>query len=604
MVSKKTRCVMTLKSKLILLIIPLVLLPAVLLTYTFYRSTQNDLKVKIQESLGTTQKAYINAIESTKIKGLNYAAFLANDNSIKEAVSYAAMTDDNQSILDILVKYYKVLDLNNIEFTNKEGVVLARGHKPEKSGDSKKDFPFTKKVMSGQVNTWDYEIGKNGITLKFGSPTFEGDEFTGFVGYGYYINNSFLKSIGDVANAELAFILKNNKNLVAATNEAIGLQDFNGDFLEESFTGQERIELKREIGGQIYAAMYLPIIDGNKQVFGSMGIFKDITRDIESQKRNLIFSASLIFSAVLLALIIALYVIRSIVTPFNVSIKRMEDSAGNVSLASQQIASGSHELAEGSSEQAAALEETASSMEELASMSRQNADNSVKADGLMQETHSVVNSSNESMTDLTISMEDISTSSQEASKIVKTIDDIAFQTNLLALNAAVEAARAGEAGAGFAVVADEVRNLAMRAAEAAKNTAELIDGIVSKVNNGSELVNETNTKFSQVSGSTNDVASLIKEISAASNDQAEGIGQVNKALSEMDAVVQRVAANAEEFSGASEEMNAQVEQMGIAVGEMKVLLVAGKHNRSGEGVSPVEAEGLQSETDNHFYLPD
>ncbi len=595
---KENKYALTLKSKLILLIIPLVLLPAVLLTYTFYRNTQANLKIQIQDSLETTKKSYINAIEATKIKGLNYASFLANDNSIKESVSYAAMTDDNQSLLDILVKYYKALDLNNIEFTNKEGVVLARGHKPEKSRDSKKDFPFTKKVLNDRVKTWDYEIGKNGITLKFGSPTFEEEEFTGFVGYGYYINNSFLEKISSVANAEMAFILKKTKNIVAVTNKKIVLQDFNADFLEEGFAGTEHIELKRNIGGQIYAAMYLPILDGNKKVFGTMGIFKDITVEIERQKRNLIFSTSLIAIAILLGLAIALYVIRSIVTPFNQSIELINDSADNVTRASDQIASGSHELAEGSSEQAAALEETASAMEELASMARQNADNSVHANELMQEAHTVVSTSNKSMSDLIVSMEDISKSSAEASKIVKTIDDIAFQTNLLALNAAVEAARAGEAGAGFAVVADEVRNLAMRAAEAAKNTAELIEIIVSQVNNGSDLVNKTNKNFSQVSGRTDDVAGLIGEISSASNDQADGIGQVNKALSEMDAVVQRVAATAEEYSSTSEEMNLQIEQMALAISEMKILLVGEKH------VSSVNTANKRPESNNQLALPE
>jgi len=169
-------------------------------------------------------------------------------------------------------------------------------------------------------------------------------------------------------------------------------------------------------------------------------------------------------------------------------------------------------------------------------------------------------------------MDEISKASDETSKIIKTIDEIAFQTNLLALNAAVEAARAGEAGAGFAVVADEVRNLAMRAADAAKNTAELIEGTVKKVGDGTNLVNTTNEAFGKVAVSASKVGELVAEIASASNEQSQGISQVNTAVTEMDKVVQQNAANAEESASASEEMNAQAEQMKSMVNELGELV--------------------------------
>jgi methyl-accepting chemotaxis protein len=210
-------------------------------------------------------------------------------------------------------------------------------------------------------------------------------------------------------------------------------------------------------------------------------------------------------------------------------------------------------------------------------MTRQNADNASQADGLMKEANQVVAQANESMMKLTGSMQEITKASEETSKIIKTIDEIAFQTNLLALNAAVEAARAGEAGAGFAVVADEVRNLAMRAAESAKDTAALIEGTVKKVSDGSELVTRTNEAFTQVAGSTSKVGELIGEIAAASNEQAQGIGQVNTAVSEMDKVTQTNAANAEESASASEEMSAQSEQLKEMINEL-LIMVGGRGN--------------------------
>jgi methyl-accepting chemotaxis protein len=192
------------------------------------------------------------------------------------------------------------------------------------------------------------------------------------------------------------------------------------------------------------------------------------------------------------------------------------------------------------------------------------------------------------MNRLTGSMREISTASEETSKIIKTIDEIAFQTNLLALNAAVEAARAGEAGAGFAVVADEVRNLAMRAAEAAKNTADLIEGTVKKVQDGSDLVNRTNEAFIQVSESSSKVGDLVGEISAASNEQAQGIEQVNTAVAEMDKVTQQNAANAEESASASEEMSAQAEQMKAIVGELVALVGTGRNKLKRKHTVPSE----------------
>jgi len=262
--------------------------------------------------------------------------------------------------------------------------------------------------------------------------------------------------------------------------------------------------------------------------------------------------------------------INLVMQNMNDALSQVSAAAEQVAAASGQVSSSSQSLAEGASEQASSLEETSSALEEISSMTKQNADNANQCNNLMREVSQSVERAKESMNELTTSMHEISEASEETQKVVKIIDEIAFQTNLLALNAAVEAARAGEAGAGFAVVADEVRNLAMRSAEAAKNTADLIEGTVKKVKGGTGLVEKTNEEFLEVAEKNTKVGELVAEISAASNEQAQGIGQVNTAVAEMDKVVQQNAANAEETSSASEEMSAQAQELNAMVATFKL----------------------------------
>ncbi len=207
-------------------------------------------------------------------------------------------------------------------------------------------------------------------------------------------------------------------------------------------------------------------------------------------------------------------------------------------------------LSEAASEQASSIEETSASLEELASMTKMNTENTNQANSLMTTTKGVIQQANHAMNDLTNSMSEIAQAGEQTQKIVKTIDEIAFQTNLLALNAAVEAARAGEVGAGFAVVADEVRNLAKRAAEAAKNTSNLMVDIVKKIKAGGELVTVTNTAFQEVSSGSDKVVNLIGEIVSASHEQSQGIDQINQAIAQMNGVTQQNAASAQELAAA------------------------------------------------------
>ena len=249
----------------------------------------------------------------------------------------------------------------------------------------------------------------------------------------------------------------------------------------------------------------------------------------------------------------------SIVRPLKLETDALSAGAQQVAAAAEQVAASSQHLSAGSSEQASALESTSASMEEMASMTRRNAENSRHAAELMGEMDTCVRDSNGALAAMVNSMAAMKDSSQQVSRIIKTIDEIAFQTNILALNAAVEAARAGEAGLGFAVVADEVRNLAQRSAQAAKDTAALIEDSIVKAQHGADQVGQVGTFITQITSKAGDVKGLIEQVAEASRQQTAGIDQVVNAVQEMEKVTQGVAATAEETAAASEELNAQAE---------------------------------------------
>jgi methyl-accepting chemotaxis protein len=265
----------------------------------------------------------------------------------------------------------------------------------------------------------------------------------------------------------------------------------------------------------------------------------------------------------------------SVSRSLNNAVESLSDGAAQVSSASEQLSASSQMLAEGSSEQAASLEETASAMEEMSAMTNRNTESAGEAKALSDRAGGAVEKANASMTTLVGRMGEISSKGEEIGKIIKTIDEIAFQTNLLALNAAVEAARAGEAGAGFAVVADEVRNLAQRAAGAAKNTSELIEGTIRQIKDGTDLVQKTSDDFQEVVTSVIKVTELSGEVAAASVEQARGISEVSSAVTQMDKVTQSNAASAEEISSAAEEMSAQAMSMQDIVRTIEALVRGG-----------------------------
>jgi methyl-accepting chemotaxis protein/methyl-accepting chemotaxis protein-1 (serine sensor receptor) len=293
--------------------------------------------------------------------------------------------------------------------------------------------------------------------------------------------------------------------------------------------------------------------------------------DRSVQEQSEWFTAILLVISILAGAVVVV-IIRQINGALREAATSLGDGADQVASAAAQVSSSSQSLAQGASEQAASLEETSASSEEINSMARKNTDNSRSTATLLARSQEKVGQANQYLQEMVVSMNLITDSSGKISKIIKVIDEIAFQTNILALNAAVEAARAGEAGMGFAVVADEVRSLAQRSAQAAKDTAELIEDSITRSNEGKVKVDQVALAIQAVTEDAAQVKVMVDEVSLGSEEQSRGIDQIGRAISQMEQVTQTTAASAEESAAAAEELSAQSETLKEIVGRMLAMV--------------------------------
>ena len=330
-------------------------------------------------------------------------------------------------------------------------------------------------------------------------------------------------------------------------------------------------QLSRDLKKKEAISQYLAAVDP-QVVSAQVATVALVNWNRENGERNAILAVSasastrnwtelLLGASILLGSLLTTFIVRNLNLVLRQAVAELRDGADQMASAALQVAGSSQSLAQGSSEQAASIEETSASTEEINSMARRNADHSLAAARLVSSSQQKFVETNELLDHTVAAMSEISSQGDKISKIIKTIDEIAFQTNILALNAAVEAARAGEAGMGFAVVADEVRNLAQRSAQAAKNTAEMIEESIVKSRDGKSKVDRVAASILTVTEQAVAIRNLVEEMNQGSQEQVRGIELIGKAIGEMEVVTQKTAANAEESAAAAEELTAQAETL-------------------------------------------
>jgi methyl-accepting chemotaxis protein len=340
-------------------------------------------------------------------------------------------------------------------------------------------------------------------------------------------------------------------------NPSLGSVDTLGS--REALAGKTGTHLSKDYDGHPVLMSYtsMQIYDINWAFIAE--IDEDEIMGPVNNLKNLILILGIVFIVIIIAL--AWFLGAFISNPIVKAVRSIMEANTQVVSASDEIADSSTSLAEGASRQASSVEEVSATIEESTSINTQNAGNSREADILAKETKDAAELGFSKGTELMSAMKEINTSSEKISKIIKTIDEIASQTKLLALNAAVEAARAGEHGLGFAVVADEVKSLAQRSADAATETANIIEESIKQAQNGSNISEQTNEAFGDILDKIKKTSNLIGEISISAKEQSEGMSQISSAMGEIDQITQQNAATSEEAAAAAEELNAQALSM-------------------------------------------
>jgi hypothetical protein len=624
---------MTRQTVLILMVFGMI--PMAIMAGVMYRSTRIT-EAKAAQRYQNTAENIADKIDRNLFERYGDVQAIGLNRVVRDRSQWYKRTEETSDIVRAMNQFVDTYDLYYLAiFVDTTGRVIAvnsrdRDGKPIQSqsiydknyrqspwfiacraGQFTKSMPFTAPGNDVSDGTFIEDIlidpdvkaayaGDDGLTLGFSAPVRDGNgTVIGYWSNRYnfsYVEAFFtaayadLKAVGQ-KTADFSLLGSDGQVLLEFDPEAAGSESYQHDFkviLQRNLAREGDEAAQAAVAGKTGNGYFANLLDGGivhavgfthlKGALGFPGMNWSVVvrarkdealAEITALRKQLLLIVLLVLVATVL---LGMRTGRHLSAPIAHAATGLADVAQRVEAASNQIAENGSALASGSTEQAASIEETSASLEQMAANTKQNVESVRLAATLVTESGAMVDKAAQVTQAMDTAMTEIKNASDETGKIIKTIDEIAFQTNLLALNAAVEAARAGEAGKGFAVVAEEVRNLAIRAAEAAKTTGNLIEENVTRVAGGVQLVAGLKTSLGDVAASSTKVGSLVREVAAASEEQAKGIDQINIAINQMNNVTQQNAANAEESAAAAEELRNQTSDLNRWVDDLLVVV--------------------------------
>ena len=543
---------MTVKKKILILTIALTAICAIAIFIASIILFVGNLNEAAEHRINFASDLLAREIEQSKSKSYIAATDLTYNNDLKNSIASGNRNEMLRVASDLVVR----LDIDFCTITDNTGTIWVRTHEPDNYGDNIGNQENIKSAMSGNTLTVVESGSAVKLSIRTGMPVFdEKNNVIGIISVGFRLDtDAFVDSIKEMTDCEVTIFLGDERVSTTVINaekkRAVGTKA-DEKVSKQVLSGTPYLG-KAQVVGKSAITKYIPLYGSGSSPIG-MAFVGEFTSNDDGKIMTYVFTGLAITLLILaVSIVIAIYISKTIENQLANIIGAVKSAASGISASTGGLASISTNLADGSSRQASSIEETSATMNETASMIAQNAENTRLAAQIAADATGMANKGMDEMRQMTQAMNEIKESSDKVSKIIKTIDDIAFQTNLLAINATVEAARAGgDAGRSFAVVAQEVRNLAQKSAEASKETAQIIEKNITLTNSGQDISNEVSVSLSEITDKTEQLNKLINEINAASEEQSSGVKQINIAISQMEKQTQENAAMAEETTASS-----------------------------------------------------